>query len=596
MRDPGTVVGRLRIRAPRRPGSPFASAPAGLDRVRWRPAGLGPSAVLVVRRLADPRPGTVRLGEPDGVPPGWQRAVIAELDDELSHAARPWREAVPAAANAVLFADHAELLAAMAADWLSGALGNHWWWRLMERTSSTVDLVEACWCDSPRAVPPALGTLAARGQAVAFARSLPEAVAVRVADSLFAEYGVPQDTAVDSGRTATEFPQVSRFPEVVAPGLTVGQRLLLCAGLALARVPATAVRPGFLSAVRAWHVRARAAEIPLPETSVVSVRGESIVDSGYAGKHRNSESLALPAELAVEHIVEELRQDLPAPIDAPTEPERPSVREAFAPVEAAAGQVSPDYVHMRQESVASERLTESCSPLPDQPVDTELGGLFFLLNLALHLGLYGDFTTPTKSGITLHPFELVARLGRELLSEPYPEDPGWALLDALAGDEPSDFTPPTEWRVPPEWLDPFPPGEPWLWSSARGRLRVRHPAGFDVLDTTSPALPADRIRQEFPSVELRQHPLPAPPTEPLRRWVAALADYARARLALALDCPQETSGDLLLRLPARIVVGPAHVDVRFALAALPIEVRLAGLDRDPGWLPAAARTVTFQFD
>jgi len=38
------------------------------------------------------------------------------------------------------------------------------------------------------------------------------------------------------------------------------------------------------------------------------------------------------------------------------------------------------------------------------------------------------------------------------------------------------------------------------------------------------------------------------------------------------------------------------VDVIFALADLPIEVRLGGLDRNPGWVPAAGRVITFHYD
>jgi hypothetical protein len=38
------------------------------------------------------------------------------------------------------------------------------------------------------------------------------------------------------------------------------------------------------------------------------------------------------------------------------------------------------------------------------------------------------------------------------------------------------------------------------------------------------------------------------------------------------------------------------VDVAFFLADLPIPIRLSGLDRDPGWIPAADRIVSFRYD
>jgi len=34
----------------------------------------------------------------------------------------------------------------------------------------------------------------------------------------------------------------------------------------------------------------------------------------------------------------------------------------------------------------------------------------------------------------------------------------------------------------------------------------------------------------------------------------------------------------------------------FALAGLPIELRIAGLDRDPSWVPAAGRFINFHFE
>jgi hypothetical protein len=43
-------------------------------------------------------------------------------------------------------------------------------------------------------------------------------------------------------------------------------------------------------------------------------------------------------------------------------------------------------------------------------------------------------------------------------------------------------------------------------------------------------------------------------------------------------------------------VTATHVDVLFQLAGLPVEVRLSGLDRDPGWVPAAGRFVAFRYE
>jgi hypothetical protein len=82
------------------------------------------------------------------------------------------------------------------------------------------------------------------------------------------------------------------------------------------------------------------------------------------------------------------------------------------------------------------------------------------------------------------------------------------------------------------------------------------------------------------------------PRDPGGRWIACLAEFLCARLALA----GEGLGPQALRLAARVVVDEERVDLRFDLARLPIELRLAGLDRDPGWLPAEGRSLSFHFE
>jgi hypothetical protein len=172
-------------------------------------------------------------------------------------------------------------------------------------------------------------------------------------------------------------------------------------------------------------------------------------------------------------------------------------------------------------------------------VDTALAGLFFLLNVALGAGLYGDFTRPATPGIPLSPWLLLALLGEQLLypdakrAWPGDEDPTWALLARLA----------------------------------------------------EPAEPATADRRAIPA---------AP--RATRRWVRRLAQRLRPELSVALGCAPGAVGDILLRHPGRAEATATHVDVTLSLADLPIAVRLAGLDRDPGWIPAAGRTVAFHFD
>ena len=120
-------------------------------------------------------------------------------------------------------------------------------------------------------------------------------------------------------------------------------------------------------------------------------------------------------------------------------------------------------------------------------IETELGGTFYLLNLALFLGLYGDFTTPLRPGIALDPWDYLALLGPSARRAPVRGDPLWPMLARLAEREATrrapgrGFRPPPVWRTPRAWLVPFDHGGRWRWSAAGGTLRIIHPAGFAVV-------------------------------------------------------------------------------------------------------------------
>jgi hypothetical protein len=88
----------------------------------------------------------------------------------------------------------------------------------------------------------------------------------------------------------------------------------------------------------------------------------------------------------------------------------------------------------------------------------------------------------------------------------------------------------------------------------------------------------------------------AEPAEDWPRWIAEFAVDLRPELADRLGRRPQEVGELLLRRHATVLVSATRVDVRFRLDELEVEIRLAGIDRDPGWVPAAAHTVAFHFD
>jgi hypothetical protein len=256
---------------------------------------------------------------------------------------------------------------------------------------------------------------------------------------------------------------------------------------------------------------------------------------------------------------------------------------------------------------AASVFAHEAGPLVDT-VPTDFGGLFYLINVGLFLGLYGDFTTPAEPGIALDLWDFVALLGFRLVGEPLRSDPVWPLLARLAGREEQDppgrkFAPPDDWRLPPEWLSAFPDPDEWLVQSSGERLLVQHSSEFLVLDLPVRAgVVEEQLREElraYPAALVRQGSVRGVATgdPPLELWLNRLEPYIRARLsrALGVDGAAEL-GQTLCTARARIFVTGDRLDVMLSLEQHPIAIRLAGLDRDPGWVPAAARFIAFHFE
>jgi hypothetical protein len=83
------------------------------------------------------------------------------------------------------------------------------------------------------------------------------------------------------------------------------------------------------------------------------------------------------------------------------------------------------------------------------------------------------------------------------------------------------------------------------------------------------------------------------------RSATVAVTLARRRIAGALGLPGRLTHDdltrTLLRRDATIIASGANVDVLFALRDARADVRLAGLDADPGWQPAFGRVIRFHY-
>jgi hypothetical protein len=672
-----TVIGKLRLRgAGLEPLSARLRLESLLSGAHLVPLGLPPSATVCIRRLMDPKPGVLPVRQLALRPPSaWDEAMVSALEAQVARAARPARGAVPPGAEAVLFADRSELLACLASDVSRGSALVHWWWRGLFPSMDLARTVVAEWLRQPEYVPAALETAVRRGEArpvlALFTEEEAGTVLAQVArvhglmalatvgrwdgdgparDAARGDAGGDGHRAVVGGPVAVAPPWEPWVPEVRTLGPGQARQALLGVALMLRRAPVEVRRADFASAVVAWRggtsevvgaVVARLAPVTLTASVALPAAGVGSGDGGSSSRdvtETTSEHVASTEGRAASGEADAF--SAPRQVGGDEAPPAGGVAVESSPAPGATEVSAPASVERREAARGGEPVSAAETPAPPVPpalpstpprvfepppgrawglpISTGLGGLFYLVNLALFLELYGDFSRPAHPHLPLSLWDFVTLVGRRLLVDPRPGDPLWKVLALLSGRKAGEapgagFEPPEVWRIPSDWLLAFraPEVSSWTWAAEGGRLRVLHPAGFLVLDVPCSEEAGDSQAQVLRETELYSHvsaftlvrgAVPAPAVNeasPLERWLAWLVPYCRSRLVRALGLAPDDALALeatVLTHDARLHVTETHVDVVLALSQLPLAVRVAGLDRDIGWLPSAGRHLTFHFE
>ncbi len=554
MLDGATILGRVHVRADARDGLAVRMrSDAALRALDVQPPGIPPNAILCIRALDDPMPGAIdarfsgarRASE-------WESAARRAIDGAYRRAARPALGAVPPGADAVLFADCAEMLACAARDAVRGALGAWWWAHLLR--GLTFAAVVGEWRREPAYVPAAFALLAASGDAAAFARAIAPAEAaslcVRVlevhrAEALAREIVLALEHAAALAPLPDEMPPpwrtIAPEGESASPPLAIAQRVLAGLALAVRRAPAVVLRGSFARMTAAWlraevlRVRTKTSAPP-PIVAGRSAPAPRAVEEARAeqlpaiarDEHQaiafapvpRSEQIEIGESLAFSPTTQRTstperprrspraRRQSPIPPVRAKSRTRRRTRIALQALEAAA---APRH----SESAAVPEFVSVPAVAADALIHSQHAGVFFLINVAFDLGLLEPWWHAAAAPRPFHVWHFLARVGRAFLPA-IADDPLWPLLESLAG-------------------------------------RRIHPRAS-------------------------------------KRLVARI----RRRLARALDVDDPPA--FVLRRFGRIAVTAAHLDVFFPLAAHPVEIRIAGLDRDPGWIPAAGRHVSFHFE
>jgi hypothetical protein len=542
-------IARLRVRTARSDSLQVSlRAGALLDRLDLSPPGLPPSSVLLIRALRDPLPGRVSFERVEAAPAHWQQAVAGSLARLAREAARPARDPAPTGAAAVLFADEAEMIACLVQDWLAGRVADCWWWKTVLGSLNPRQWLRTHVLVRGELMVPVMARLAAARDAVKWILRLEDgeaaaavaaiershAVSVRVREENSLRRGELRDIKPDSraGAGSAAFKRLSEaVPEVRIATLRPAQRALAAVALALARAPSWARTPQLALALQELErVDALTAAPHVPSIPEVSRPGvaKSLPKqpAAVAGAPRTDETPP-----ALEQGPSQGHNGEPSP--HPQIPMRPrtdavSVRTSSAMAIPGTARMNelPEILpsEVGQSAPVAEKQPES-APLAEYAarVYTKFGGIFYLLNAALALKLYADFTSPRSANLRVSPWDWLALVGRAWFGREFVRDPVWKQLAALSGRQ--------------------------------GR-RLRRP-----------------------------------------RWLERQLETLLARLALALgeDRPPGIPA-LVCRYRAGIAVTASRVDVHLFLADLPLALRIAGLDRDPGWIPAAGRSVAFHFE
>src|SRR5579862_7208376 len=168
-----------------------------------RPAVMPPSAVLLVRGMDDPVPGTIgaNFEHNTRASAAWERAIKSQLSMLYRQAARPALEAISVQADAVLFTDYGELLASLAVD-LGGSVSNSWWKNTLLQhlsVSSPGNWVQM-WAEHAPHIPSALQLLHDQGRDSKVLNQVTSADTLRLLHAVALAFGMPQSTfaAIDT--------------------------------------------------------------------------------------------------------------------------------------------------------------------------------------------------------------------------------------------------------------------------------------------------------------------------------------------------------------------------------------------------------------
>ena len=536
-----------------------------LSSIDLTPRGLPATAIVCFKRIRDPRPGLLDLSSNSLRSTfEWERALKEHLADLISKAPRSAADRRAAwNADCVIFLDEADLLASLASDWCCEEIPLRWWWPVLLKRS-TIERRElmSMWRDNPEHVPAALERLGP--WKIEFVQKLSDAEVTELLEVVVQRFAlneiapvvresivVNEEVLVDEEViTPRQERLVTRQTPIVAPPwreivteirkqqLSVAQERFLGVSLMLLRAPAVVRTRKFAAAIAVWQRKAAVGFVELP----VRVKHQHKIELSPAPQ---------PNPTVVTHAVQQkpraqaraqLRSALNPIAPLPTKPENKS---AQIPL----GGSEPDVFFENKpiEAVAATPSEEVATIIGEEREETEIEASAAEVVRETNVAEYAAVVETSFAGV-LYLVNLGIYLG-------------------LYGDFTTPAEPGIELNI-------------WNFVALVGR------------DLVGEKIEEDPVWLLLADLAGREDDL-----EPMPPWLTELMPSIRQRLRAALGLDETIDpGPLLLAHSGRVRVTETHVDVFLLLAELPIAIRFAGLDRDPGWVPAAGRFIAFHFD
>jgi hypothetical protein len=545
-----TIIGRLQIKgAVDDPALAGLRAASLLESADLSVAQVTPSAIVFIRKIRDPKPRTLSLDQSNGqLPAEWNRALADSLRQLASKATRPSLSRVTGNEAAVIFLDLSELLACLATDLCDGVVSARWWWQSLLKHVDAIRALKEMWRQKIEYVPAALEHLARRGALIEVVSRFSDDEARDLVQRLVHAFAVTRITRIKAtdwvreARSGKEtkvrhqlpMPWRRVVPESDTPRLRPMQQLFVGIALMVHRAPMRIRTVGFAREVERWVERV--VEVSDARETVIEVRSEGAAPEGSENLTplREHQIVAAPVRVATELPQEKSGSFVAEKRDV----EQVKIGNAVFTYQEPlvipdAAIASPSIVREPSPVVRSEPPIETAPPevfvspsaaLEAVTIETELGGLFYLINLAIFMEIDSE---------DLSIWDFVMIVGCEINQDRDLDDPIWTGLQDLRDLQDGNLLNPENHENP-----------------------VNKPA-----------------------------------------WLADMLPDIHARLNLALGINDaDDLAELLLHHHARVIITPTHLDVFFDLAQHPIEIRLSGLDRNPGWVPAAGRFIAFHYD